>query len=122
MNFGERLRTLREAAGLSQVKLANRVGMASSYISDLERGTRKNPTGEKLAAIAQVLNVTVDELLQNGDSANNQPVSRYRQAILDAVANGGLPEGLTEEEMLQIEDALKLAEKVVYAQEKHRRK
>ena len=42
--FGERLRHLREAAGLTQEELAERSGLSAKGISDLERGERRRPT------------------------------------------------------------------------------
>lgn len=63
MGFGERLRELRRQAGLSQTKLANRVGVSNGYICDLERGRRGVPTGPILQRIAQALGVSVDTLL-----------------------------------------------------------
>ena len=38
MNLGKNIKTLREAHGLSQNKLAESVGIAQSKISDMERG------------------------------------------------------------------------------------
>ncbi|MBS4022296.1 MAG: helix-turn-helix transcriptional regulator [Dethiobacter sp.] len=57
-----RVRELREFRGLSQKKLANRVGMGSSSISDIENGKR-NVTFETVEKIAQELGVKATELL-----------------------------------------------------------
>lgn len=52
---------LRLKSGLSQRGLASKIGSTQSYISRLEKGTL-NPGLDKLRLIAQVLNVTLDEL------------------------------------------------------------
>lgn len=41
--FGDRLRSLRERAGLTQEELANRAGLTPNAVSALERGTRTRP-------------------------------------------------------------------------------
>ena len=48
---GDRLRTRRFNAGLTQAQLAEKLGVGKSYISDLERGRRQigRMTAEKLA-------------------------------------------------------------------------
>ena len=49
---GDRLRTRRWNASLTQAQLAEKIGVKKSYISDLERGRREigRATAEKLAA------------------------------------------------------------------------
>jgi transcriptional regulator with XRE-family HTH domain len=38
--LGQRIRTLRKSAGWTQVEMADRLGLARQYISDLEQGKR----------------------------------------------------------------------------------
>ncbi len=59
--FGERLRDLRRAAGVSQVELAGDQ-LSPSYISLLEAGKRQ-PSSEVIQLIAQRLNCTVGDLV-----------------------------------------------------------
>ena len=56
------LRRYRDAAGLSQQQLADRVGIAKSYISSLELGYRA-PNLNLLVKIAESLNVRAGELV-----------------------------------------------------------
>lgn len=70
---GENLKKAREAAGLSQVELAHRLGATSlgiqqSYLSELERGKR-NPTLLTLAAIADALQIRLHDLFIEGQKA-----------------------------------------------------
>ena len=60
--FGEKLRKLREKAGLTQKELAEMLGHSSnSYISDIEKGVFL-PSKEKLRKIAKALGVPFKEL------------------------------------------------------------
>ena len=57
MNFGQKLRQLRIEKGLTQQKLAERLGYkTNSYISDVESG-HFIPSKEKLKKIAKALDV-----------------------------------------------------------------
>ncbi len=56
--FGERLRRLRRAAGLTQEELAAAAGVSSRTISDLERGARATPQSGPADLIARALRLT----------------------------------------------------------------
>lgn len=56
--FGDRLRRLREAAGLTQEELASRAGMSPSAVSVLERGARRRPHPHTVRALAEALQLT----------------------------------------------------------------
>lgn len=60
---GKKVRELRKANNLTMSELAKKSGTASSYISDLENGKIKNPSGTKLSKIATALGVSTDYLL-----------------------------------------------------------
>jgi transcriptional regulator with XRE-family HTH domain len=60
--YGKHL-SLREVAGLSQRALAQRLGVDQSNITFWEHWD-KPPRGDVLPALAQALNVSIDELLQ----------------------------------------------------------
>ena len=65
------IRRYRDAAGLSQQELADRVGISKSYISSLELGYRA-PSLNLLVKIAQTLEVNagkmVDEMVEDAES------------------------------------------------------
>lgn len=58
LTFGQRLRELRAAAGLTQAQLAERAGVPHSYYGDLERGRRPNPQWDTVRRLAAALGVT----------------------------------------------------------------
>jgi transcriptional regulator with XRE-family HTH domain len=53
--FAERLRRLREAAGLTQEELALRAGLSPSAVGVLERGVRKRPYPHTVRALSEAL-------------------------------------------------------------------
>jgi transcriptional regulator with XRE-family HTH domain len=62
--MGDHLRSARRAHGLSLRELADRLGVSPSLISQVETG-RAKPSVSTLYAIANELNVSLDELLFN---------------------------------------------------------
>ncbi|MDO5328209.1 MAG: helix-turn-helix transcriptional regulator [Clostridia bacterium] len=65
VNFGERLKLLRQAKGLTQKQLAVQLGISKSVVSSYENGFRY-PSYEVLAKLASVFNTTTDYLLGVG--------------------------------------------------------
>jgi transcriptional regulator with XRE-family HTH domain len=61
-DIGRQLRQARLAAGLSQVKLAAEIGMASTHLSEVESGYH-NITLDTLAGIAGELDLDVQVVL-----------------------------------------------------------
>ncbi len=59
--FGDRLKDLRQDKNLSQVELANTIGVGKSIISLWEKNECE-PTLTKLVAIADYFGVTIDYL------------------------------------------------------------
>ena len=71
MEFSERLKDLRKQAGLTQVDVAERLGVSQPAYASWERGIKK-PTQENLVKIAQVLNVPVDYLVGNSEERTDE--------------------------------------------------
>ena len=71
MEFSERLKKLRKDAGLTQVDVAEKLGISQPAYASWERGTKK-PTQENLVKIAQVLNVSVDYLVGNLEEESDE--------------------------------------------------
>ena len=64
MEFSERLKTLRKQAQLTQVDVAEKLGISQPAYASWERGVKK-PTQENLVKIAKLFNVSVDTLVSN---------------------------------------------------------
>jgi transcriptional regulator with XRE-family HTH domain len=67
--IGQRLKALRENAGMSQQSLATSAGLSVSLVSQIERGSRVDPRMSTITALAAALDVTLDELVGRGGSA-----------------------------------------------------
>lgn len=61
--FGERVRELRGAAGMSQEELANAAGLHWTYVGQIERGER-NLTYKNVLKLARGLGVGVGRLVE----------------------------------------------------------
>lgn len=62
MNFGSRLKALRNSQKLTQQQLADRIGVAKSVVSYYESGDRY-PSYDVLVKIARVFHTSTDYLL-----------------------------------------------------------
>lgn len=65
--IGKNIARYREAAGLTQATLAEKIGISTAFVSRVERGQKKMKV-ETLYATAKVLNVSVDALLSTESS------------------------------------------------------
>ena len=61
---GENIRACRTNSGLTLEELAEMADMSWPYFSEIERG-RENISLDKLARLAQALNVTLSKLVEN---------------------------------------------------------
>jgi DNA-binding CsgD family transcriptional regulator/transcriptional regulator with XRE-family HTH domain len=91
--FGERLRSLREAAGVSQQMLAERCFLRHDQVFMLERG-KSVPDLSVLLILAEILGVTAGELV-DGLAAPSRRGSREQMLALVARGPGVNTETLT---------------------------
>src|SRR5690606_38029101 len=103
--LGENIRKLRQARGLTQQQLADKMG-ASNYttISKWESGAN-SPRGGDLVELSKLFNVGVEELL--GINSNITIKSDYK--FIPTAISAGLPlnvDGITESETISIPDAI----------------
>ena len=73
VDMGKRIRKQRQLIGLTQQELAERIGVSTSFVGHVERGTRKASL-ETLVALSNALGVGVDYLLAG--SLQSSPVIR----------------------------------------------
>lgn len=91
MEFSERLKNLRKQAHLTQVDVAEKLGISQPAYASWERGV-KRPTQENLVKIAQILNVSIDYLVGNSDEKKENELDNVE--LLFRLNS----KGLTEEE------------------------
>lgn len=60
---GSRMKQLRKKRGFSLSELADRAGVAKSYLSSIENGKKSNPSIQILEKISSVLGVNIETLL-----------------------------------------------------------
>ena len=78
-HIGERIRLLRLQKGLSQEQLAPNANMNTSYLGQLERGS-KNPTLPTLEKIARGLEINVEALIA-GHSQQTELASKQHSFL-----------------------------------------
>ena len=66
--LGKKIKTLRRQKGFRLQQLAEMIGSGKSYIWEIENRGLKRPSAEKLALIANALDVTTDFLINNEQS------------------------------------------------------
>lgn len=71
--FGLKVKTLRQEKGLSYQQLAEKTGMALSYVHDIETG-KKFPKADKILSLARVLGVDYDYLVSLRANKKLQPI------------------------------------------------
>jgi transcriptional regulator with XRE-family HTH domain len=64
--FGDRLRTLRHEADLSQEELASRSGLHRTYVSSVERG-RRNISLATIYSLADALGIDASDFFDEDD-------------------------------------------------------
>lgn len=62
LRFGDRMRAIREARGISQKDLSNKIGVTPNYVSDYERNIHI-PNIQMLEWICKALGVSASDLL-----------------------------------------------------------
>lgn len=80
--LGQRIRQERLKLNLTQEKLAEDVGLSSTYIGQVERGERSVTLG-KLVLIVNRLGVTVDFLLSDSIAPDNDGEYRIWSQLMD---------------------------------------
>jgi transcriptional regulator with XRE-family HTH domain len=82
--FGRRLKSIREAARLTQEQVAERTHGDAKYLSALENG-RSSPTLDTIMGLAKALGVPVsDFLLLDGEDSDTKSLRRKIEAAIDA--------------------------------------
>lgn len=79
-----RVRELREAAGLSREDLARRADVTYAYIRKLEEGGGKRPEHGALSRVAASLGVSVDALLEGAPVPSDLPGTADMPPLLAA--------------------------------------
>jgi XRE family transcriptional regulator of biofilm formation len=90
--IGQRIKQFRLQKQLSLSELAERAGIAKSYLSSIERNLQSNPSIQFLEKVSSVLGVSVNTLLdedQESETAQNSELdSDWSKLVRDAMNSG----------------------------------
>ncbi|RNA68911.1 helix-turn-helix domain-containing protein [Alteribacter keqinensis] len=90
--IGERVKKYRKEKGISLTDLAQRAGVAKSYLSAIERNIQSNPSIQFLEKISSVLDISVDHLLRDDvdHSTNRGAIDDEWQSLVREAMNSGV--------------------------------
>lgn len=100
MTYGEWLRSRRDAVGMTQRELGERIGMDQSYLSKLERGYHASlPDPDQAREIAHILGTTVQDMMTSLGYYDEEPAEvgnheRFASMMFEAEQLEGVPEHL----------------------------
>jgi transcriptional regulator with XRE-family HTH domain len=100
--LGDKLKTLRKKKGFTLESLAKAAQVSKSYLWELENREVKNPSAQRLTAIADQLGVTADYFLD--DDSRNPEEKHLDDAFFRGYRNLDTPE---KEQLRKILDTFK---------------
>jgi len=87
--IGPRIKKYRTQKNLSLSELAERAGVAKSYLSSIERNLQSNPSVQFLEKISSVLGVSVNTLLNEEKESDPKELDHdWIQLVQDAMSSG----------------------------------
>ena len=76
--FGRLVKRLREKRGLSYHQLATETGISASYLLRLENGDRRSPSLKVAFALANVLDMSIEQLKESVDASTYEESKRVK--------------------------------------------
>lgn len=87
--LGNRIKIFRIEQKMSISELAEKAGVAKSYLSSIERNKQTNPSIQFIEKVSEALGVTVNELLYNSDEVEIEDLDQeWLEIVLDAMQSG----------------------------------
>lgn len=86
--IGERVKKYRQQKRMSMTEVADKAGVAKSYLSSIERNLQSNPSIQFLEKISAVLDIPVDSLLH--DEPNTENLDSEWMAIVQQAMTSGV--------------------------------
>jgi transcriptional regulator with XRE-family HTH domain len=107
--FAKRFKELREARGLTQDMMAEKLGLSRSGVANYESSDPKIPRESRLKKIANLFDCSIDYLL--GETDNPTPVKNEKQDNSQELDLKQIKKALLEKELVY--DGHKLTKKIV---------
>lgn len=102
--FGKYIYNIRKSQGYTLSELANRVGISKSYLSNIERDLKQNPSIQVMERIAAALQVDLNQLLQsNGDMQKEQLLEKEWIDFVQEFKNKGIEKEQLEDYKILVE-------------------
>lgn len=89
----KRIKQLRKQKGLTQIQLAQRIGITQAFLAEIESG-RKRPSLEVLEKLCDTLDCSADYLL---DIAQPREYKTFEQSAMDSLTSRGITQQMLEE-------------------------
>lgn len=88
--IGQRIKEYRQQKRMSLSELAEKAGIAKSYLSSIERNLQSNPSIQFLEKISAVLNVPMNTLIneQEEETATGELDSDWAKLVREAMNSG----------------------------------
>ena len=84
-SFGAMIAAMRKKQGMTQLELAEKMGVTDKAVSKWERDL-SFPDVDSIPRLAEIFDVTVDELMQvKSDSKENRKVNRISEIVLKGI-------------------------------------
>ena len=80
--IGRRIKEARQAKGLSQEALSEKIGMSAKYLSSVERG-KENPTLDTLVKLADALEIETSELFNYQHKKSPEELRQLVSRLMD---------------------------------------
>ncbi|GEN88743.1 helix-turn-helix domain-containing protein [Oceanobacillus sp. FSL W8-0428] len=87
--IGEKIKQLRKEKRMSLSELAEKAGVAKSYLSSIERNLQSNPSIQFIEKISQVLDVSVNDLINDNNTVVETELdSEWMKIVKEAMESG----------------------------------
>ncbi|WP_067727083.1 helix-turn-helix domain-containing protein [Oceanobacillus damuensis] len=87
--IGEKIKKLRQEKRMSISELAEKAGVAKSYLSSIERNLQSNPSIQFIEKISAVLGVSVNDVINENDPKDITELdSEWMQIVQEAMESG----------------------------------
>ncbi len=86
--IGEKIKQLRLEKRMSISELAEKAGVAKSYLSSIERNLQSNPSIQFIEKISNVLGVTVNEIILEDNNDDADLDEEWMQIVQEAMKSG----------------------------------
>lgn len=115
--LGERIRKEREQIAISRERLAELIGISSSFLGLVERGDRKLSL-EKLCLVAETFNLPLDNFLTDSAESNRKNVNNEQENNFDLVEIKALLNTCSNTELRYIKENIQLIKRLSLLKEK----